>query len=476
MANVTNYEPISAVVDAHNIPHLTLGLSQAESNHFDPAETDYLTSLVVFPAIVLAIGVLCLFVWHFICCCCCCKCLKVVDKVEKDEVIDEERAARIKSKRVWNRNTFFVLLFGVVLCDQLFIGYNSNVNAGVDTMGSGFDVISTKVTVIVDSFENISVTTASMNVSLNAASVNGCMIPSSIISSINSLSDITADMTNQLDPIPDGVDSARDVMKEYLKDKKDSIMFPVYFILFLVVGAYIFAYCTHSKCVFKILTLCTALVQLGLVVLVSLNMIFLMFFGDFCMHPARNLLQYVDGTAAYDILNYYLQCTGSNPIANSVDDVDGLADDLTTMMNYLAGNCTGEPNVLAAVNQIPYVFDDVDDVLDVMQCSTIYNAWRLVAETGLCGDFFEGYYGMVISLAFIALFLFACNVTTSIITQYFGHMWEIGNDHKVLPDQDSKAISDPGNDDVVEMIPVAQQDTKLNQVLPADGGNENISV
>jgi hypothetical protein len=76
-SSLGDYEPRQSVKRMHNMPHLDSNLN-AIDNTFDITNTSYILSLVIFPAILGAIGLLTLigyligilFRW----CCCCCRC------------------------------------------------------------------------------------------------------------------------------------------------------------------------------------------------------------------------------------------------------------------------------------------------------------------------------------------------------------------------------------------------------------------
>jgi hypothetical protein len=89
------YTPSQIVRAGHNIPHLNYKLHE-ESNHFNlksfssllnsKSSDTYVVSLITFPAIFLAAGVLALFIFVFViftrCCCACSKCAHSEEEVE----------------------------------------------------------------------------------------------------------------------------------------------------------------------------------------------------------------------------------------------------------------------------------------------------------------------------------------------------------------------------------------------------------
>lgn len=78
--DTTDYKPSPLVVAAHNIPHLSTHLTP-ESNTFNvsteslgsiTSSNGYLASLIPFPAILLALGVLAILIFLFSMCLRCC--------------------------------------------------------------------------------------------------------------------------------------------------------------------------------------------------------------------------------------------------------------------------------------------------------------------------------------------------------------------------------------------------------------------
>ena len=236
---------------------------------------EYLTSVVVFPVILLAIGVFVLFFYHFIFCCFCCRCCKLVDKVSPDkEELDEGRVHRIHNSRCHTTATFFVLLLSVFVVNNVFIGYNENMTEGVHSMGDGFDIVSDRIGLIADSLLNISDTTALAHAKLTAASSSGCAVPSSVVGYINDIADTSDDLHGSVETIPDGVDDSKDNMKIYLIDYKNQIMFSAYAVVLALLLVYLICYFIKSVCLIRILVMISDLFLLGMLIISALVMIF----------------------------------------------------------------------------------------------------------------------------------------------------------------------------------------------------------
>ena len=268
-----SYSPSSEVVAAHGIPHLDTSLSIV-SNDFETTQ-DYVISLIVFPVICAAIGLFCLLFFHFIyCCCCCCK-----NRRNKDENVDEEvKMARIEIENL-NRKytiiTFFLTLLAVIICDSLFLSYNSNFTTGVETMGGAFDDLSNTTQVLVNATSDISYSAGLISDSISAANSASCPTTSSGVTvSLDGLESAAASLYDILDPLPGAIDDGKDSMNLYLIDYKDDFIFTGFSIMLCVVIGYFLAYFMKSRFIFGVWGGITGLFVFVMIIACTLLMIF----------------------------------------------------------------------------------------------------------------------------------------------------------------------------------------------------------
>ena len=127
------YTPNLSVRSAHNIPHLTTSL-QPSSNKIN-FTSEYAMSIVVFPAMLLAIGILSILIFFFLmffrCCCNCIKCGP--KKVDINMMSDEEYEKWVNNTKKWKNRIligFLVSLFALVVANHVLFYGNNELNLG----------------------------------------------------------------------------------------------------------------------------------------------------------------------------------------------------------------------------------------------------------------------------------------------------------------------------------------------------------
>jgi hypothetical protein len=102
---------------------------------------------------------------------------------------------------------------------------------------------------------------------------------------------------------------------------------------------------------------------------------------------------------------------GDNPVGDFLTDITDELDDVITDIDNdkstwenIGGTCTQEMNGL--VTTLDSMNTNVASLLSQFDCTPINNAWAKIVNSGLCGDFYSGFYQLWVVLVLCAFLLF----------------------------------------------------------------------
>jgi hypothetical protein len=121
---------------------------------------------------------------------------------------------------------------------------------------------------------------------------------------------------------------------------------------------------------------------------------------------------------------YYTTCTGQNPLDPSLNSAQELVDEATAGINFLlTGVCAGNQALIDSqqeIKEIDYVFNNITMLLD---CPPVQSEFQDVLNTGLCDQFYRGFWSIWISQNLTTTFVLVCTLIVCITYEYFGKYW-----------------------------------------------------
>ena len=122
-----------------------------------------------------------------------------------------------------------------------------------------------------------------------------------------------------------------------------------------------------------------------------------MLFGDFCMHPADNIISLLPEGIVSNITAFYTKCDGESPINDTLTDVKNefskvkeKFDNITSEsgFNQLYPNC--KPDLDDITSNITVIIDNILSLGKQIDCGPLQLAWHKFVNIGLCTNGFTG--------------------------------------------------------------------------------------
>lgn len=162
--------------------------------------------------------------------------------------------------------------------------------------------------------------------------------------------------------------------------------------------------------------------------------------GDICIDPSGNLQKVFPKGTSRDIITYYTECTGTNPLASKVLNTTELTAKLNAEINSgLAAYCGTDQGVQDAIFYVSLITNDLIDLVDyTTDCNTLYQIWNDGVNIGLCTDLFNGLFTLWVGEYVVGFGMYFTICIASVLYLYYGRLWAIrANDEgQYIPDYD----------------------------------------
>eukprot|EP01006_Ploeotia_vitrea_P049281 TRINITY_DN67324_c9_g3_i1.p1 TRINITY_DN67324_c9_g3~~TRINITY_DN67324_c9_g3_i1.p1 ORF type:complete len:498 (-),score=10.26 TRINITY_DN67324_c9_g3_i1:60-1553(-) len=487
------YSPAPSVVAAHNIPHLDRSLNPV-SHDFD-SSSEYVESIIVFPCVLLALGILSLFIYHFVCCCLVCKCCGpfiCVDKITKEtKNVTPERVQSIVSKRRLAIGFFFFFLIGLVVSNNMFVEGNKFISKGSDEVVEVLDYLKGLTSDMVDQSSTLADVVGNMTDSLNAAVSDGCTSAQSPIDMLDIVQDGSDSTADLLDDVPDAMEDAKEFFITYAEDRKNEIMDITYYVGWFFIVLYMIGIVCRSKTYYRFLIAFSGLLVLVLTFICCVEMIVVTFLGDVCMEPNTILLDELadsmggvnDPNSTYSMVKYYFTCEGNGPLDNYITTSFNEANNLNNTLYQLITNssdinaedaCVDNDDLKDAFATMPDVYNILDEFFDSISCTPTRHILYKLINNGFCEYTVSGVFTIWVGLFVFSGVLFLLNFVAGILYQYFDPiMWDIGSKPiaSLIPVDNDDDIDNNNKVEEFENVapplsPNSMEMVKQNQVAP----------
>ncbi len=281
---INPYVPNYLVTMAHKIPHLTQQLSSSlEPFPIDgfslAGSTSYLTSIAIFPAIIIVAGVLSVIIFQLVLVSrfCCQKCCKCCDDRKKREHEDPNCCF------CWNISknnpitiAFFYIFLVLAICanNLMFLGNNS-MTTSIHDMGAALGSLANIFDNIAGLSSNLQASGKGILVSLNSTSCisfknsTGSGLQHAMTTFVSS----SGSMGSFVGGLPQTLRTNRDLIVSVGGPMKDQVVFIYYGIIFFVGLMFAVSTCCRSKAFLNIWVVLAELIVLTLTIMAGIEMV-----------------------------------------------------------------------------------------------------------------------------------------------------------------------------------------------------------
>jgi len=153
-----------------------------------------------------------------------------------------------------------------------------------------------------------------------------------------------------------------------------------------------------------------------------------MVLGDFCVDPSGSIQNvYPEGTSL-DIITYYTDCTGSNPLFVKASNASLLILELSTQLNDDLTALCGDSDVAiqTAINYLDVIDQDITSFDQyTASCDILNDYWDEGIHEGLCENLFNGLFVLWIGQYVVQSGIFLAMCLGSVLYLYYGRLWTV---------------------------------------------------
>ena len=470
--NMTDYRPSDIVVFFHNMWHFPSVKGKPDgvfTSGAAPGADDYYASLTGLPITMFCLGIAMMIVVLLMI-------LGVFDDIKGcpdrapkrlgSDATEEEVEAW--TKKVEEGRQTWVIIFLV----SIFVGIFGNhiMFYGDDLYNRGFDTLTGALTTIQNSIKSVRIDSdtiadafAEVEV-LSAKAITNCpaMSTDEMKALIANEYQALDDMSFKTEVIYEAVTEANIQLQKY-GSKKDIVVYLFYAVSICLLGAMFGCYFTKQSFIMKVCIFVAQFVMIGLIGMASLELMFMIGLGDFCMDPTKSVVDSLTpGTDLWRTAKYYALCGAM---------VGGDGDNLIHEGLYIAYEMRRQLGLaiqslympVAAWNEVHpgvsrpagptcgvYSIDhDVEDAFYALQalapqfqniaaqiqCGHLHVLWRVAFEVAACSDTMAGIFSLWWSQLICMVGLFATIISSSWLMLYFDDLWEVGNNVFKIPEE-----------------------------------------
>jgi len=387
-------------------------------HHFDEDysnKQDYLKNVPVFAGTVIAVGVLLMLIlWLYsICFCCSCCCVKCCFGCFKG-----------KPKKARCTVIVMFLLSGILAtCSwegrRIFLSAVDKSAEDLDYLAKIFDAFATYSGDIKDDGGTYTQATERANCQGTGAEAITASL-NAVAMSVTGVGNALVGLTDGLgDKIRKGADAVADETPQYITLGLGLITALVWVNFGMGSFAIMTSCCKFDDCISMILGSATLLL---LIVMVSLEYSIATFMSDFC-YPGPTIS--ITETVNNKLLNYFMLCLGTSPLASNFDSARQSITDFTTTLKQIEDDplitCTKPGGLTLIETTNTELTATITGFENEAGCPTINPLFTSVLNDILCGDFVRGLYVCFVVHAAAGLMLwltymvFPCAATTKAV-------------------------------------------------------------
>lgn len=470
--NMTDYQPSDVVVFFHNLWHFPSVKGKPDgvfTSGATPGADDYYASLTGLPITMFCAGIALMIVVLLMI-------LGVFDDIKGcpdrapkmlgSDATEEETAEW--TKRVEDGRQMWVVIFLI----SIFIGIFGNhiMFYGDTEYNKGFSMLTGALTTIENMIKSVRVDSdtiadafAEVEV-LSARAINNCpaMSTDEMKELIANEYEALDDMTFKTEFVYEAISEANYTLQRY-GSKKDIIVYLFYAVSICLLGAMFGCYFTKQSFVMKVCIFVAQFVMIGLIGMASMELMFMIGLGDFCMDPTKSVVDSLTpGSSLWRTAKYYALCgtmvggDGDNLIHEGLYTAYEMRRQLGLAIQSLYMPDAAWQEVHPDVNRVggptcgPISIDhDVEDAFYALQalapqfqniaaqieCGTLHVLWRVAFEDAACSSTMLGIFSLWWSQLICMVGLFATIISSSWLMLYFDELWEVGDNPFKIPEQ-----------------------------------------
>lgn len=454
---MSDYDASPQVRLGHSLPHLSAQFGVVKDPSFLSISTDtlgYLLSIARFVGIILALSWVIIFLWYcgvaIRCClrvtrrvcscffwCCFQGCRReIVDEIPASAEIDSELSQRYTTiqrlkKGVKDHNRFrrkliifcHLTLFSTVLASAvIFLGDTGLTHAFFSFEGA--------VNVIVTTFTTLTATASSCL--LQASAIIASVSPGGSCASMTSSDEVilesqAAVITSAMSglaslaaPVVHWGNDATSKLASRSVEKTWSLVCE-FCAVAVVCGLFAFGILCKSPLVMRFASFLAGILILATTLLACVMMAGVMFFSDFCMAPAANLIGlFSPGSDMYNNLNFFLTCSGINPFQPQLDvaTVAVKTINATVVAEITTYNL---PSSCSAplLGQVSTLFEGIESMGSLVSCDPIAALFDQAVNRGVCLFGTSAVYNIMVVLFTTAALLYLAIASTSVFYHFY---------------------------------------------------------
>lgn len=439
------YKPTESVKTANNIPRFDYtSFSQIEANDF-PGEFDlsmppsdpYIKGLATLPIILMVLGFVSIVLMQLIlflrCCCRCFTCAPHEDDIATNPV------KVIKSRnRVFYGFWLFIVI--MLISDHLLYFGDADLNSGKDNLVLSlqllkdvFNDIKTATSTLVS--ENTDLTDITQQIAAGACNNGnpyGAGTEAVAVNTMNAAAESMLTAFTAIDDLvknlPDQIQTFIDSVEKFGGEYKNIGMYMLYGLMLILNLLFMAGACLTSKKIMYFAYLSAEVVCLFSTIICGVVMIIVQIYGDFCMNPSQNMMDFMGPGSGYDLLEYFSACQGTDPFASNVQNSqNGLNTFSNTISDNFATVCAtnNNPSATDAATAITGMNSGIAGISAATTCASLNPVYDTFMNQAMCTNMFDGLWKIWLCGCICSVSLFFLMAFGSVLWAYFGVAWKL---------------------------------------------------
>lgn len=379
----SDYHPNIAVRGAHHIPRLTTHLTSG-SNTFILSNKTYYEDLIVFPVIILILGMLSVIIYMllmlFRCCCTCLRCVPMSSRINDIESYNDEEyivwSRQITKSRVNLIIFSSILMIILVIANHIQFQGNAYLNTGTKQAADSLSTLANYFNSIATSSSDMSTQSNAISSYITSAEPSCLYIVESGVDYnqyTDSISSAATSIHSIASKLPSKLSNYHDLVLYYGGYVKDLVVYILYAVVMIPILLHLIGLYFRSKIFNQIAIFISVLLVIAFTIICPIEMIILELLGDICINPSKNLVSAFPKGDTQQVLRYYTSCTGSNPLSNDLANSTTYSNLLNSTLSSLNQGCP-DNYYLSQINQpLDAIFADISSLEDDILCTPLYN-------------------------------------------------------------------------------------------------------
>jgi len=270
----------------------------------------------------------------------------------------------------------------------------------------------------------------------------------------------------------------REMLEKYNEKKKVGLWL-LYSISLVVLLCFLGCFFTKQSFFMNISIIVAQVIMIGLLVFCTIELMFMMALGDFCMNPTFNVVSALKPRSEVFLTSkYYSECDGAlgdgdnfihRSLATAYEKRTQLGRALMILWvadKYMPPDlprvggpiCGGSEDVENAFRSLQSLAPQFQNIASSVACTQLHNLWRLTFEVALCSDTMLGVFSLWWAQIITVTGLFLTSIAASIMMLYFDEFWTIS------ATMDAKIKAKHAGDDETDPFAVESDVTDSNAI------------